>query len=169
MQKEYGYELTCLISIFSENPESYMFHTPSISKTKKQAKVMEIPLIVQKTKGNKEEELKDLEIAIEKAKQKYKIQGIVSGAIQSVYQASRIQKICNKLDLECFNPLWQKNEEEYLSELIRNKFKIILTGVFAYPLNKSWIGKEINQEFIKEIKGLNIKIQNSSCWRRRRI
>ena len=157
LAKEYGYELTCLISIFSENPESYMFHTPSISKTKKQAKVMEIPLIVQKTKGNKEEELKDLEIAIEKAKQKYKIQGIVSGAIQSVYQASRIQKICNKLDLECFNPLWQKNEEEYLSELIRNKFKIILTGVFAYPLNKSWIGKEINQEFIKEIKGLNKK------------
>jgi len=53
-------ELACLISIFSENPESYMFHTPSIEKTKKQAEVMELPLIIQKTKGEKEEELKDL-------------------------------------------------------------------------------------------------------------
>src|SRR3989338_771040 len=137
LAKKYGYELTCLISIFSENPESYMFHTPSIKQVKKQAEIMEIPLIIQKTKGNKEEELKDLEEAIEKARQKYKIQGIVTGAIQSIYQSSRIQKICDKLNLECFNPLWQKNEEEYLSELIQNKFKVILTGVSAYPLDES--------------------------------
>ncbi len=157
LAKKYGCELTCLISIFSENPESYMFHTSSIDKTKEQAKVMEIPLIIQKTKGNKEDELKDLERVIEKAKKKYKIQGIVSGAIQSVYQASRIQKICNKLNLECFNPLWQKNEEEYLSELIQNKFKTIIAGVFAYPLDSSWLGKEINQKFIYELKKINQK------------
>ena len=157
LAKKYGYELTCLISIFSENPESYMFHTPSIDKTKEQAKVMEIPLIIQKTKGNKEEELKDLEKAIEKAKQKYKIEGIVTGAIQSIYQSSRIQKICDKLNLECFNPLWQKNEEEYLSELIQNKFKTIITGVSAYPLDESWLGKEINQEIINELKKINQK------------
>ncbi|MBI2004351.1 diphthine--ammonia ligase [Candidatus Pacearchaeota archaeon] len=157
LAKEYGYELTCLISIFSENPESYMFHTPSISCVKHQAKVMEIPLIIQKTKGEKEEELKDLEIAIEKAKQKYKIEGVVTGAIQSIYQSSRIQKICDKLNLECFNPLWQKNEEEYLEELIQNKFKVIIVGVFAYPLNESWLGREINKNFIEEIKKLNGK------------
>ena len=155
LAKEYGYELTCLISIFYENQESYMFHTPSIKQVKKQAEVMEIPLIIQKTEGNKEEELKDLEKAIEKAKQKYKIEGIVTGAIQSIYQSSRIQKICNKLNLECFNPIWQKNEEEYLAELIQNKFKVILTGVFAYPLNESWLGKEINREFINELKKIN--------------
>ena len=155
LAKEYGYELTCLISIFSENQESYMFHTPSIKQVKKQAEGMEIPLIIQKTEGNKEEELKDLEKAIEKAKQKYKIEGIVTGAIQSIYQSSRIQKICNKLNLECFNPIWQKNEEEYLDELIQNKFKVILTGVFAYPLNESWLGKEINREFINELKKIN--------------
>ena len=155
LAKEYGYELTCLISIFSKNPESYMFHTPSIKQVKKQAQIMEIPLIIQKTEGNKEEELKDLEKAIEKAKQKYKIEGIVTGAIQSIYQSSRIQKICNKLNLECFNPIWQKNEEEYLAELIQNKFKVILTGVFAYPLNESWLGKEINREFINELKKIN--------------
>lgn len=157
LAKKYGYDIKCLISIFSENPESYMFHTPSIKKTKKQAEVMDIPLIMQKTKGNKEEELRDLEIAIEKAKQKYKIKGIVSGAINSVYQASRIQKICDKLNLECFNPLWQKNEEEYLFELIQEKFKIIITGVFAYPFDKSWLGREIDINFINEIKKLNEK------------
>ena len=151
------HELVCLISIFSENQESYMFHTPSISRVKHQAEVMEIPLIIQKTKGEKEEELKDLETAIKKAKDEYKIQGIVTGAIQSVYQASRIQKICDKLELECINPLWQEDEIEYLNDLIKNKFKVIITGVFAYPLDKSWLGREINKEFIQQVEELREK------------
>ncbi len=157
LAKKLGHELSCLISIYSENKESYMFHTPSIDKTKKQAEVMGIPLIVQKTKGKKEDELKDLEKAIRKAKKEFGVGGIVTGAIQSVYQASRIQKICDKLGLECFNPLWQKDEEKYLEELIKNKFKIIIVGVFAYPLNESWLGRKIDKKFISEVKALNKK------------
>ncbi len=155
LAKQAGHELTCLISIISENPESYMFHTPNIHLVEKQAKKMGLPIIVQTTKGKKEIELKDLEKAIKKAKEKYQIKAIVTGALHSVYQTSRIQKICDKLDLECFNPLWQKNEFEYLNELIKNRFKIIITGVFAYPLDKSWLGKVINKKFIEQIKELN--------------
>jgi len=159
LAKKAGHEISCLITIHSENPESYMFHTPSISKTKAQAEAMQIPLIIQKTKGKKEEELKDLEDAIKKAKEKYKIEGVVTGAIQSVYQASRIQKICDKLNIECFNPLWQKDEIEYLNELIENKFEIIIVGVFAYPLDKSWLGKKIDKKFIKDVIELKKKYQ----------
>ncbi len=157
LAKQKRYEISCLISVFSANEESYMFHTPSIKKTKKQADAMGIPLIIQKTKGKKEEELKDLEKAIKKAKQKYRIRGVVSGAIESVYQSTRIQKICNKLGLECFNPLWQKDELEYLNELIKNKFKVIITGVFAYPFDESWLGRKINKRFVEDIKELNKK------------
>lgn len=157
LAKEQGYEISCLISIMSENKESYMFHTPSISKTKNQAKSMEIPLIIYSTKGEKEEELKDLEEALKKAKKDFNIYGIVTGAVESIYQSSRIQKICNKLNLECFNPLWQKPQLEMLDDLIKNKFKVIVTGVFAYPLNKNWLGRKIDNNFIKDIKILNEK------------
>lgn len=155
LAKKAGHELGCLISIFSENKESYMFHTPSILKTEKQAEVMNIPLIIQKTKGKKEIELKDLEKAIKKAKKEFGVEGLVTGAIQSVYQASRIQKICNSLELECFNPLWQKNEEEYLDELLKEEFEVIIVGVFAYPFDKSWLGRKIDKKFISEVKELN--------------
>jgi len=151
------YELTCLISIFSENKESYMFHTPSIKNTKQQAKSMNLPRIIQKTKGEKEKELKDLEKAIKKVKEEYHIQTIVTGAIDSKYQSSRIEKLCKKLNLKCYNPLWHKDEIKYLKELIKNKFKIIITGVFAYPLDKTWLGKKIDTEFIKEVENLKEK------------
>jgi len=157
LAKKQGHELVCLISIFSKNKESYMFHTPSIKKTKTQAEVMNLPLIIQKTKGKKEEELEDLEKVIAKAKKKYKIEGIVTGALHSVYQASRIQKICDKLKIKCINPLWHKNEINYLKDLIKNNFKIIITAVAAYPLNKSWLGREIDKRFIDEVKQLKEK------------
>ena len=152
--KQEGYKLSCLISIVSENPESFMFHTPSISKVEKQSEVMEIPLLIQKTKGKKEIELKDLENAIKKAIDEYGIKGVVTGAVESVYQASRIQKICNKLNIECFNPLWQKNQFELLNDLIKNDFEVIIVGVFAYPFDKKWLERKIDKEFIDEMKVL---------------
>ena len=157
LAKKEGYEISCLISVASDNKESYMFHTPSIEKTKKQAEVMNIPIILEKTKGKKEDELKDLKSAIKKAVQKYKIEGIVTGAVESVYQASRIQKICNELNIECFNPLWQKNQFELLEDLIKNKFEVIIVGVFAYPLDEKWLGRKIDKKFIEEMKKLNEK------------
>jgi asparagine synthase (glutamine-hydrolysing) len=157
LAQKQGNEISCLISIVSENKNSYMFHTPSISKTEKQAKAMGIPLITERTKGEREKELKDLEKAIKKAKKKFGIEGIVTGALQSAYQASRVQKICDKLKLECFNPLWQVDESEYMNDLIKNKFKVIIVGVFAYPLDESWLGREINKKFIEDAKKLSSK------------
>lgn len=150
-------EICCLITIDSENKESYMFHTPSISAVKKQASVMELPIIIKKTKGEKEKELKDLEKAIKIAKQKYEIEGIVTGTIASTYQLSRIQKICNNLSLKCLNPLWQKDQFEILNDLIRNRFEVIITGVFAYPFTKEWLGRKIDKSFVEEMKKLNEK------------
>jgi len=155
--KKEGHELACLISVFSENKESYMFHTPSISRVEQQAEVMDLPMIVEKTKGEKEEELKDLEEVIRKAKEKYGIEGIVTGALHSVYQASRIQKICDKLNLKCLNPLWHKDEFEYLVELIENNFEVIITAVAAYPLDETWLGRKIDKKFVEDVKELNEK------------
>jgi len=157
LAKKKGYEPICLVSVFSKNPHSFMFHTPNIKLVKSQAKIMNLPLITQKTKGKKEEELRDLEKAIKRAKRKFKIETIVSGALASNYQKSRIENICKNLNLRLISPLWQKDELEYLRELIKNKFKVIITGVFAYPLNEKWLGREIDNKFIEDIKELNKK------------
>jgi diphthine-ammonia ligase len=151
LAKKEGYELVCLISLESKNKESFMFHTPSISCVKKQAESMKIPILIQETKGEKEIELIDLRKAIKRAIKNYKIKGIVTGALESVYQASRIQNICNELRIECFNPIWQKNQIELLDDLIKNKFEIVISGVFAYPLDQSWLGRKINKKFILEV------------------
>ena len=148
----------CLIIIESKNVESYMFHTPNIKWAKLQAKATGIPCIVQSTKGDKEEELADLKTAIKTAKSRFKVQAIVTGAIESVYQASRVQVITNDLGMECFNPLWQKDQIELLEELVRKKFDIIIIGVFGYGLNKL-IGRKVDSKFIDEVKSLKERLR----------
>ena len=133
------HDVVCLISIISSNQDSYMFHTPNINLAKYQAEAMEIPLITHKTKGEKEIELEDLKKAIEKAKTEFAIEGVVTGALKSEYQASRIQKICDELELECINPLWNMDQEEEMREVIKLGFKFIITKVAAYGLDKSWL------------------------------
>ncbi len=157
LAKQAGHELSCLITVYSENPDSYMFHTPSIEKTKQQAEAMGIPMIIKNTKGIKEQELKDLELAIVEAKKEYNIEAVVTGALHSVYQASRIQKICDKLGLECINPLWHKDEFQYLNEILENKFKVIIIAVAGEGLDESWLGREINEKFIEDVKELHEK------------
>lgn len=154
LAKKMGYEIECLITLFSKNPESFMFHTPAIELARKQAELMGIRFVERETPGEKEKELKDLQRAIEKAKIKHNLKGIVTGALVSDYQASRIMKICRQLGLECINPLWRKNQIELLKELAANKFEIIISGVAAYPLDKRWIGREIDEKFISEVEKL---------------
>ena len=98
-----GYNISCLINVNSENPYSYMFHTPAVNHVLKQARKLDIPLVSVNTRGEKETELSDLNRAISIATDKYGITGIVTGAVESTYQASRLQKICNDFDLDCFN------------------------------------------------------------------
>ena len=107
-----------------------------------------------KTSGVKETELNDLETIIKSAISQYSVEGIVTGALASVYQTTRIQKICNKLDLWCFNPLWQLPQEVLLKELLSNKIESIITGVAAEPFDDSWLGRQIDAECINDLVAL---------------
>lgn len=150
-------EAACLITLVSRNLESYMFHTPNIHVTALQAEAIGLPLITKVTEGKKEEELKDLEHAITEAITQHKIQGVITGAVESVYQAERVQRICNHLDIWCLNPLWKRNQRQLLEELIEKHFNAIISGIFAYPLDETWLGKELNADLTGKLVDLEKK------------
>jgi ABC transporter with metal-binding/Fe-S-binding domain ATP-binding protein len=150
-------KVVCLITLVSENKESFMFHTPNINMTLLQAEALGLPLIRNATEGKPEEELKDLEEAIAQAFKDFKIEGIVTGAVESVYQATRIQQICNRLNVWCVNPLWKRKQKTLLEETMVEGFRTIISGVFAYPLDKSWLGKQIDEDMIEKLVALSVE------------
>jgi len=147
-------DVVCLVSLISKNKESYMFHTPNNALIELQAKAIGLPLVLCETDGQKEIELQDLKGALAQAKDVYRIEGVVSGAVASIYQSSRIQRVCAELDLWCFNPLWQRNQISILQELIDKKFSVIIAGVFAEPLGREWLGKELDERMIGRLQKL---------------
>ena len=151
------HESVCLITLKSKNPESYMFHIPNVHLVELQAKAIGLPLVFLETEGVKEEELEDLKEAIEIAKEKYRIEGIVSGAIKSNYQKERVDNICKELGLKSIAPLWHTNEDLYIKELIKN-FNVIIVGIAADGLKKEMLGMRIGITFTDRMRSLNVSV-----------
>lgn len=150
MQQE---EVACLITLFPENPDSYMFHTPNLHMVPLQAEAAGLPLISYPTEGIEDTELRDLSEAISEAVSKHGIEGVVTGALMSVYQATRIQRICRDLDLWCFNPLWYTDPVRYLNILRASGFRVIVSGVSSEPFDESWLGKELDGRTLEILSG----------------
>lgn len=136
--------MACLITVFPDNPESYMFHTPNLHVVRLQAKAAGLALVEGRSRGEEEGELKDLAGVIGRAKERYGIGGVVTGALQSVYQSSRVQRICRDLDLWCFNPLWYADPEKYMETLISAGFDAIVSAVGSEPFDRDWLGRRLD-------------------------
>ncbi|AIS32201.1 MAG: TIGR00289 family protein [Methanobacterium formicicum] len=151
-----GWTVEYLLSMHSENPHSYMFHVPNIHLTQLLSQAMGIPLIQAETPGMKEEELEDLRKALSELKDKG-VEAIFTGAIHSQYQKSRIDQLCQELGLESIAPLWHRDPQEYMEEIIELGFEVVITSVSAEGLDESWLGRVITRELLEELRGLHEK------------
>jgi len=151
LARERGDELACLLTLSPVRPDSYMFHYPNIRWTALQAQTMNLPQVMLETKGVKEEELVDLRKAIETGKRDYSIEAVYTGALASVYQKSRVERICDELDVKGMSPLWQVDPITHLTNLVTNRFEVIVTGVAALGLDESWLGRALDNDAIHDL------------------
>ncbi|MFT4343739.1 MAG: diphthine--ammonia ligase [Candidatus Woesearchaeota archaeon] len=162
LMKKHNYELTCLLTIESKNTDSFMFHTPNIHLAELHASAMNIPLLAQETHGEKEIEIEDMAELFQRAKEEHGINGIITGALFSEYQRERIEKVADKVGLTVFSPLWHKEQEQEMRELLNQGFNIVLSSVAAEGLDSSWVGREITEKdvdalvMLREKNGLNV-------------
>lgn len=158
LMEKHNYKIKCLLTMKSKNKYSYMFHTPNVNIAQTQADAMEIPIIFEETDGEKEHEIEDMKKLLTRAKNEFGIDGIVTGAIFSTYQRTRIEKAADEIGFKIFSPLWHKNQEEEMRELIDAGFKIMFSSVAADGLDDSWLDKIIDHSDIDKLVKLNDKI-----------
>ncbi len=153
---EEGYNVEYLVSMISDNPESYMFHVPNIHITELSAEAMGIPLIRARTHGIKEKELDDLKEVLQDLKARG-VDAVFAGALASQYQKSRIDGLCKDIGLESKAPLWHWDPEDYMETIIELGFEVILISVSAEGLDENWLGRKLDPELLKEIIALHGK------------
>jgi len=149
-----GYEIVCLLTIFPQRSDSWMFHYPDIEWTRLQAEAVGIPQVTAKASGVKEEELGAMKEALLELKRTRGIDCVVTGAIASEYQKWRIERICYELGIRSVAPLWRKDPEQLLTEQVEMGFEFILTACMAMGLGPDWLGRMIDSKAIDELKSI---------------
>lgn len=152
-----GYNVAGLLTVKPLNPESWMFHYPCIDLTSLQAEAIGIKLYKLQTKGIKEEEAKDLENFLKELKLNINFEAVVSGVVESNYQKTRVDDICERLGLKHLTPLWHKNPENILREIISQGFDVVFTAVAAEGFTEKWLNRKLDFEALEELKLLSKK------------
>lgn len=134
-----------------------MFHFPAVKWTRLQAESIGIPQTIIHTEGLKEDELEDLRRGLETLRVSSGIEGIVSGAVASEYQKTRLDNLCETLSLKSFAPLWHKDQESLLREQIESGFEIVVTACNAMGLDQKWLGRKIGLKELELLVKLNRK------------
>lgn len=154
-----GHEVAYVLAMLPEREDSWMFHRPNIHLLDLFERCIDIPVIKAGAIGDKERELEGLRQAL----RSLDVEGVVSGAIASTYQKSRIDSICSELGLKSIAPLWGRDQAELLQEIINAGFEIIITSVAAEGFDKGWLGRKIDKACLEDLMKLQRKFGINIC------
>lgn len=151
--QHYGWDVDCLVTVFSSSPESYMYHVPAIELTRLAAESIGLPLVEVVTPPEPEAELRPLKEAL----RGLGVDGIVSGALASEYQRRRLDQICQDIGIRSFAPLWHKDQRDYVREMVSEGFGVMITGCYAEGLDERWLGRMLDEKALAELDRLHTK------------
>lgn len=150
-----GWDVISLITCKIISDDSMMFQIPGTQIVELQSKVTNTNYLEFQLTGNEESEMLELSNFIaelmKEGEDLHGLDGVVTGALRSDYQKSRIEIMSNTLGICSFSPLWHNNSYEHMKNLIDEGFKLILTSVSCDGLDKSWIGENIDDENLDKL------------------
>ncbi len=175
-----GWEVVGIVTVQVEGGDSMMFQIPATKVAGAQAASSGIPWMEVVVSGVENKEIDELELALEpiicggecpdnslgrildwppwKATSPSalvntggRIDALVSGALKSDYQKTRVERMSENLGVRSFTPLWHNNSENHMLELLDNGFEIMLTSVSADGLGEEWIGRTLDYDYLGEL------------------
>lgn len=164
---EQGLSVERLVTVHPDG-DSYMYHVPATELAGLAAESIGIELLDihpgafgaeaatdAGTQGDTE--LEPLESALVELQDDLDdgLTGVTAGAIESEYQTSRIESMCNRLGVELFAPLWQRSPETLAEGMLSAGFEITIIRVAAAGLDESWLGRTLDGQAFSELLELN--------------
>ncbi len=152
-----GWIISRLLTLEPASEDSWMFHFPMTKWTSLQAKALGIAHTFVKAPQGIDAELSALRELLEEAKREDGIDGLISGAIESEYQRTRLDNICEVIGIRTFAPLWRKDPIRLLAEQVALGLKIVVTACAARGLGPDWLGRVLDKRGVAELESLRGK------------
>jgi len=144
-------EVTHLLNMINEDGLRSRSHGIGVELLKLQASCFGIPIIQRKTTWDTyEQEFKNAVLGL-------KNEGVSSGIFGDIdLQAHRdwVEAICSQMNIAPILPLWKGEREGLINEFINVGFKAIVVATNSERLGKEWLGRQIDKEFIANLKAL---------------
>lgn len=165
--RESDREVSHLVTVHPSE-DSYMYHVPATRLARLAAKSIGIPLLeIDSVNAGAEDlvdageqgdkELVPLERSLDDLAQDIDLDGITTGAVESEYQRSRLQEMCDRLGIELYAPLWKRDPTERAKAMLDTGFDIRFVQVAAQGLDASWLGRQLDRDALAELIELNKK------------
>ena len=148
--------------------DSYLYHVPATDLTALAADSIGIPVLDvfpddfdaasatdAGTQGDAE--LVPLEAALSTldAELDGGVRGVIAGAIESEFQTSRIEAMCDRLGADLFAPLWGADPGSLGREMLAVGFEIRIVAVAAAGLDERWLGRTLDESALVELEELH--------------
>jgi predicted ATP pyrophosphatase (TIGR00289 family) len=131
-----------------------MYHTPALNLVELQSQAVHIPLVKGQVTGvTVEEEVDSLKATL----RPLDLEGVVTGALESEYQKSRVDRVCEALGLRAYAPFWHTNLKRHLIETVSMGFQVVFVGVAALGLSEDWLGRKLDNRAIRDLLELHEK------------
>lgn len=142
-----GIEVTSMITMIPEDPESMLYHTHNVDLVRIIADVIGLTWIP--VRAPQDEEKESLKYALSDIDADY----LITGGIASVYQKVKFDEVCEQSKMKHYAPLWGTSPTDLYDKILRLKMNVIIVSVAAYGLEEEWLGRHLNEETVKLLLG----------------
>ncbi|MEC8874514.1 MAG: diphthine--ammonia ligase [Candidatus Thermoplasmatota archaeon] len=174
-----GWNVECLITVHVTGADSMMFQLNGAGIAALQAASAGIPWLPVLTTGVPESEISDLETSLrgdwgscnafleawpeeweepdelEIYEGPLAVDALVVGALRSDYQKTRIERMCDRLGIISFCPLWHHPAEEHMASFVNHGFDVRFASVSAEGIDGGWLGRRLDEDALSELRILS--------------
>ncbi|WP_436900877.1 diphthine--ammonia ligase [Halovenus halobia] len=160
---EEGLDVQRLLTVHPPG-DSYMYHVPATELASLAAESIGIELVdvhpddfgAEETTDAGEQgdaELAVLEEALTKLDDERPdgLAGVTVGAVESEFQNSRVEAMSERLGIETFAPLWQRDPKQIAADMLAAGFETTIIRVAAGGLDESWLGRPLDADAIADL------------------
>ncbi|WP_313690951.1 diphthine--ammonia ligase [Halorarum halobium] len=162
---ERGLPVERLLTVHPDG-DSYMYHVPETKLAGLAAESVGIPLVEVEPDDFEageavdageqgDAELEPMEAALLELRSSLPLAGVTAGAVESEFQTARIEAMCERLGIDLFAPLWQRDPVELGEAMLAAGFEITILQVAAAGLDESWLGRTLDGDALAELVELN--------------
>lgn len=142
-----------LVTMLIEDGKRSRSHGLSLDLLKAQAQSLNIPLYTCSTSwSNYEENFSSILRDIKKEGVNFGIFGDIDLEDHKAW----VERVCSSENINSYLPLWQKGRREIVEEFINLGFKATIVAVKDGVLDNSYLGKELDNNLLKEFESLGI-------------